>query len=260
MLLSHLFNVLSQVCFQWYRARKPLLVLTIALPILVFSSGCQPNFKQIGSTFFPPALELTIDQVEPTSQPGVYSVSGRATLPDSTRITVSAVRYLQPNLRLSAAESPPYVILDRQFAEVNQDSWQTRVNLWQVATDGRYQEAWQINSQTAGVDYEPSPAVTFLATLDPIAQPKDLQTRVEQLDEDAQAALMQFTTDGELYVQASQNFDISLPTGSTVPPPDASSTRTSRAPVDVTPRSPEATTAESWHQTTAPLPAGHTLR
>jgi hypothetical protein len=237
-------------------------MLAIAVPVLVLSSGCTTAFNQVNSTFFTPPLELTINQVEPTRQPGVYTVSGRATLPDATRITVSAIRYLQPNVRLSSSTeaSPAYVILDRQFAEVSEDSWQTQVNLWQVAADGKFQEAWQVNQENTEIQYEPSPSVTFLATLDPAVQPNDFQDRIEQLDEDVQAALMGFTTDGELYVQARQSFDINLPTGSTVPPAEAAPMRTSRAPVDVTPRPADAATSEGWRQTTAPLSSDRVLR
>jgi hypothetical protein len=261
MLPGDFFNTLCQACCQWYLTKKQLIILTIVVPVVVLFSGCTTTLNRVNSTFLTPPLELTINQVEPTSQSGVYTVSGRATLPDTTRITVTAVRYLQPDVRLSSStvSSPAYVILDRQFAEVNQNQWQTRVNLWQVAANGQFQEAWQMDQENTGIQYEPSPSVTFLATLDPVAQPKDFQTRVEQLDEDVQAALMAFTTDGELYVQTSKSFDINLPTGSTVPPAETIPIRTSRAPVDVTPRPADATT-EGWRQTTAPLPSDRVLR
>jgi hypothetical protein len=262
MLLSHFSNTLDRVCFQWCQAKKQLLMLAIVVPVLVLSSGCTTALNRVNATFFTPPLELTINQVEPTSQPGVYTVSGRATLPDATRITVSAIRYLQSDVRLSSSPSasPAYVILDRQFAEVNQDNWQTQVNLWEIAADGKFQEAWQVNQANTGIQYEPSSSVTFLATLDPVAQPQDLQTRVEQLDEDVQAALMAFTTDGELYVQASRSFEINLPTGSTAPPAEAAPIRTSPTPVDVNPTPPDATALEGWRQTTAPLSSDRVLR
>lgn len=262
------FNILSQsnspfrFCSRLRQTGQRLLILAIGLPLLLLSSGCNTTLNNLNSAFLSAPLELTILQVEPSGQPGTYTVSGNATLPDDTPITVSAVRYLQANTRLSssAEASPPYVILDRQFAQVKQDNWQTQLTLWQVAPDGTFQEAWQLNQKDTGITYEPDSTVTFLATLDPPHQPSDLQERVEQLDDELQAALMRFTTDGELYVQADKSLPIALPTGSTTPPAagTAPATRTALSPTSVTPTA--ATSSEDWQQTTAPLPPDAVLR
>lgn len=269
MLLSQIFNNLPQLNFfpQWRsqlrRAGKWAAMLAIGLPLLVLGSGCNTALNNLNSTFLASPLELTILQVEPSGQPGTYTVSGKATLPDDTPITVSAVRYLQADTRLSgsAEANPAYVILDRQFSRVNQDNWQTQLSLWQVADNGSFQEAWQLNQDNTGVTYKPEPTVTFLATLDPSQQPRDLQERVEQLDDDLQAALMRFTTDGELYIQASMPLSIALPTGSTTPPATESTpaTRTTLPPTSVTPSAATTPTAD-WQQTDAPLSPKSVLR
>ena len=266
MQLSQIFNnvtpFVTQLRSRLQQTGQYLLVLAIGLPLLILSSGCNTTFDQFNSAFFSPPLELTILQVEPSGQPGTYSVSGSATLPDNTSITVSAVRYLQADTRLSSSPeaSPAYVILDRQFASVNQDNWQTELTLWQVAPDGALREAWQLNQENTGVKYEPESTVTFLATLDPRQQPRDVQERVEQLDDEAQATLMRFTTDGELYIQASKSLSIALPTGSTTPPAAGAppATRTALPPITVKPTTPPS--SESWEQTSAPPPPNAAFR
>lgn len=268
MQLSQIFNNLSrglclpQLCSRLHQTGTRVLVLAIGLPLLILSSGCNSSLNNLNSTFLSSPLELTILQVEPSGQPGTYTVAGNATLPDNTAITVSAVRYLQPNTRLSASAeaSPAYVILDRQFAQVNQENWQTQLKLWQVAPDGKFQEAWQLNQENMGATYKPESTVTFLATLDPPQQPSDLQARVEQLDDDLQAALMRFTTDGELYIQSSKSLAVALPTGSTTPAAAETSpaTRTALPPTNVKPSA--ATQSEDWQQTDAPLPVKAVLR
>lgn len=255
MLLSQIFNTLTQFHSRLRQKGKGLLLLAIGLPLFILSSGCNQTLDQLNSTFLSPPLALTILQVEPSGQPGTYSVSGNATLPDGTPITVSAVRYLQAATRLSSSSEadPAYVILDRQFASVNQENWQTELTLWQVAPDGALQEAWQLNQQNTGVNYEPNPTVTFLVTLDPTHQPRDLQERVEQLSDEAQAALMRFTTDGELYIQTSKSQPIALPTGATTPPSAGTvpANRTALSPTTV--EATETPSSESWEQTSAPL-------
>lgn len=260
---SRLFRVnsLFQRVSQLHHGGQRMLILAIGLPLLVFSSGCNTTLSNLNPALLAPPLELTILQVEPSGQPGTYTVSGNATLPDATPITVSAVRYLQADTRLSASAeaNPAYVILDRQFAQVNQDNWQTQLTLWQVAPDGTFQEAWQSSQENTGVSYEPESTVTFLATLDPPHSPSDLQERVERLDDDLQAALMRFTTDGELYVQASKPLPIALPTGSTTPPAAGSAaTWTALPATNVTPTT--ATSSADWQQTSAPLSPDAVLR
>lgn len=260
MLLSQILKKLAQFRTRLQPFKRSLAILAIGLPLLVLSSGCSPALNRANMMLFSPPLELTIRQVE-ASSPGIYTVSGSTTLPDQTQITVSAIRYLQPEIGLtsSAESAPAYSILDRKMAEVNQGNWQTELSLWQVAPNGKYAEPWQLGD--TDITYEPGTTVTFLATLDPANQPSNLQSRVENLDPNQQVALMRFTTDGELYVQASETLTVNLPTEVTTPSaPPAPSANASPAVTEVTPRSSSPTATEGWQQTSAPLSPEHLLR
>ncbi|NJR61902.1 MAG: hypothetical protein HC769_25570 [Cyanobacteria bacterium CRU_2_1] len=209
------------------------------------------------SAFSPPVIELAIRQVEATGRPGVYAVAGNTTLPDQTRLTVSAVRYLQYSQQaaLTAIAEPDYSILDRQFAEVREGNWQANLNLWQIASDGNYQEAWQLDQRNTAIRFNPQPTVTFMATLDPASQPGNFRAQVERQDESTQIALTRFTTDGELYLETSQVLTVSLPSGNTSPPSttlSSSPRRSSSSQVNVS-QSPEGDSGKTWSQTNTPL-------
>jgi hypothetical protein len=204
-------------------------------------------------------VELTIRQIEPSGQPGVYLVAGSASLPDRTKLTITAVRYLHQGARSSSEQQPlnsDYSILDRQTTSLTQENWKTNLSLWQVAPDGKFQEAWQLSQQNIGIQPEPADTVTFLATLDPLNQPSDLKAQIESEDDSNQARLVRFTTDGEMYLQVSKTRSIALPTGGTTPPP---------APVPSQSRSERSQTSgntdtkdpssqlSTWSKTNAPL-------
>jgi hypothetical protein len=232
--------------------RRPFLTVMLSLPLAIACSGCATLPTWLSNTFASAPVELTIRQVEPTGQPGVYTIVGNTSLPDQTQVTVAAVRYFQsevqssPDTELDAV----YSILDRQLAAVDHGNWQTNLNLWQVAPDGEFQEAWQ-NRQSITAQSNPLPTVTFLVTLDPSHQPANLQGQVENQDTSTQAALTRFTTDGELYLQATKVLPIALPTGRTVAPPQ---------PAAVKPRQSQSAPPASgdrpntgWSQSDAPL-------
>jgi len=144
--------------------------------------------------------------------------SGTTNLPDHSRIVISGIRYLQPltdstPLRPSDAN---YAILDREIAEVNQGQWQTTLTLWQVASDGRYQENWQQHQTSLGLPFKSSGQVVFTATFEPENQPTSVNQQVQQRD--LQSPLLRFTENGQPYLQASQTLPVSLPSGKTTPP------------------------------------------
>lgn len=174
-------------------------------------------------------------------------MSGSTSLPDQTRITVTALRNFEAE--------PIDAILDRQFATVRQGSWQASLNLWQVAPDGRYQESWQLSDLPPSS--EPTSTVTFLATLDPVNQPPGLKDQVEAQDEATQVTLVRFTTDGELYLEASKQIDVPLPNSRTTPPEPLAPVplRTSDRPAP-----PTAERNQDWSQTSAPLSPSQQFR
>ena len=179
--------------------------------VLALSSSCA-TLRLPGSQ---ESASLNVQTVEAGSK-GVYQLSGKTNLPDRTRVAIAAVRYLYPPDQKATATTS-YSILDYQETEVSQGQWQANLNLWQVATDGTYQEAWQRQQKKLQVPVRPAPDVVFLATLAPASLP-DLEERLFnlqlRLDQDVRT-----TQEGDRYVQVSQIQPVDLPTGKTNPPP-----------------------------------------
>ncbi|MBD2088418.1 hypothetical protein H6F67_00835 [Microcoleus sp. FACHB-1515] len=218
------------------RSRYRQLASLLLLLAIVFCTSCTAIERNTAS------VELSIRQAQATGRPGAYVVSGNTTLPNETRITVTAIRDFE------STETPVYAILDRQYAVVEQGSWQADLNLWQPAPDGRLQESWQLSGLSTPAD--PAATVTFLATLDPANQPAGLRDQVEAEDDATQASLVRFTTDGELYLEASRQVNVPLPSGRTAPPAPtpAAAPRTSGKPVEQT-----IDRDQPWSKTDAPL-------
>lgn len=169
------------------------------------------------SCFWAKSPEVTLNlNVQPASRPGVYNIIGSTNLPDKSRIAVSAIRYLLPTDQqfLAPDKSATYSILDRKIVEIADGKWQAKLNLWQVATNGRLQEAWQLNQSKTGLWLEPNPDVFFLATFDPTEQNWQLGEQLKHTQE-LRGSLVRFTKEGNPYVQASQTLAIALPTGRT---------------------------------------------
>ena len=166
----------------------------------------------------PPAIDLKLN-VQAGNGPGLYNVTGSTNLPDQSQITVAAIRYLLPRGQelLDPDQNATYSILARQIVKVNQGKWQASLNVWQVAPDGRLQEAWQLGSSQTGLALNPATEVSFIATFDPAGQlptPKQQAMKIQ----DIQGSLVRFTTEGQPYVQASQSLQVALPVGRRPPP------------------------------------------
>ncbi len=212
-MLNLLVPMLSQV-FQFFHQKIQFLYSrsqwAVILLLLVLCVSC--------SSSKPPEADLKIN-VESASRPGSYNVTGSTNLPDQSQITVSAIRYLPAtNPQLLGLESDvSYSILDRQMVEVAQGKWETTLNLWQLAPDGRLQEAWQLGASKIGLSLNPSNEVSFIATFDPAAQiqkPQQQQQKTPELE----GTLVRFTTEGLPYVKASKTLQIALPAGRRPPP------------------------------------------
>lgn len=159
-------------------------------------------------------------QVSPISQPGSYQIAGQTDLPDRTQLTIAALRYLYPvaaNKKLNA--NPTYTILDYQSAVVESGKWQTRLNLWQVAADGTFQENWQMEQQGLATRFNPQSEVVFLVSLAPIEQLSTLQQQLATQGQQLHHGLLRSSSTGERYAQSQQTLDIALPTGNTLAPP-----------------------------------------
>jgi hypothetical protein len=157
--------------------------------------------------------------VKPTNRPGVYQAMGQTNLPDGSQIAVAALRYLRPEdgQFLDTNTNTTYSILDREITKVAKGQWQTTLNLWQVASDGRLQESWQLNQTESGFSPNPLPQVSFVATFDPLEQYSALQQQ-GIAPQELSGSLVRFTNEGQPYVQARQTLPIALPTGKTTPP------------------------------------------
>ncbi|MDZ8050875.1 MAG: hypothetical protein RMX68_023560 [Aulosira sp. ZfuVER01] len=170
--------------------------------------------------------QLDIKNVQILSGQSLYRISGSTNLPESSRISVVAVRYLRPKAEqigalLNSDANTKRSILDRQIVQVKQGKWQADLNLWQVAPDGSFEEVWQAN-QTP-MKLTPESNVTFIATFDPVGQweKSDNHKSQEKLKPEnyqLEGKLVRFTNEGEKYTQASQTLLIPLPTGKTIPP------------------------------------------
>lgn len=161
------------------------------------------------------SVELKINEIKTASRPGVYNVAGSTNLPDNSRVAVTALRYLRPAPdRALNNPSSTYSILARQIVPVSTGKWQTTLNFWQVAPDGRFQEAWQLENTKLQNPLQPETSVTFIATYEPTGQLA--ATQPQQIPE-LQGKLVRFSAEGEEYVQASQTLPIALASGKTTP-------------------------------------------
>jgi hypothetical protein len=187
---------------------------SVALVLLISIFGCVKKETK--------NVELEIKNIESSSSSGEYAVAGSTNLPESSQVTVTAVRYLHQNnesvnASVESEENINRTILARQIVEVKQGQWQANLNLWQVDVDGNYQEVWQSNE--AQIKLQPRAGVSFIATYEPLSQwrqfkkekLKEKKVELGQLD----GKLVRFTKEGEEYVQASQTIAIALPKAKT---------------------------------------------
>lgn len=139
--------------------------------------------------------------------------------PEPTRIEPTGTDFSRQQ-RL--ALKPSYAILDYQPIEVREGQWQSELNLWQVARDGRYQESWQLHQEELALQWKAEPKVIFLATLLVDGAADRLQLLQNQLADDQltlERTWLQTSAEGERYFQAVQLRSVPLPQAQTSPPP-----------------------------------------
>ncbi|BAU14221.1 hypothetical protein LEP3755_47660 [Leptolyngbya sp. NIES-3755] len=171
------------------------------ISFLILCTGCTAiPFLGNGQTL---KTDLSM-QVEPTRDPGIYQITGSTNLPDQTRLTIQAIRNLQPNSQSESGQS--YSILARTEVKVEKGKWQTSLNL--LPQDRL--EAWQKTARSLNLKSEPEKQVQFLAMTDPTQNSIEIQ---EQSSTTAnQGTSVQFTADGRSYLQAEQILTIEPPT------------------------------------------------
>lgn len=187
------------------------LIGLLSLSLLI---GCNATSKS--------EIALTM-QVQPAGRPGAYLISGTTNLPDQSRIRIQGIRYLASTHHNQTADRGQqdltYSILGRQVAEVSQGKWQATLTLWQVASDGRYQEAWQRDG--SGNGRSPSPDVVVLAMVEPAGQTPLVREALHHLKQQPGSSIVRFNRDGQQYLQIQQPFALALPSGKTTPQPEA---------------------------------------
>ncbi|MBF2000604.1 MAG: hypothetical protein IGS38_07785 [Synechococcales cyanobacterium M58_A2018_015] len=201
--------------------QRPIRISLLMLLLATFCSGCTQI--EIPQRLLSSRRQSNVDfavQVTAAETPGVYRVSGQADLPNRTQLTVAAVRYLYPEApAVATGAEPTYAILDYRLVQVERGEWNTQLNLWKVAADGRYQEEWQIDQQRLGLQWQPDDNVVFLATLTPIERLAKLEQQLARRGRRFASGTVLSTAEGQRYAQAHQLLSVALPTGSTTPPP-----------------------------------------
>lgn len=227
----------------WYRLRGG---VTLAL-LLVLTTGC--NEVSLTARQLPTLLpDLSTNakfelKVTPSERAGVYTITGTTNLPEKSRIGVAAIRYLQVSKPQSQNLKPhqTYSILAYQDVTVQspkkpetfglpklkanlspepeEKKWQATLNLWKVAPNGQYKEAWQLEQLLLGLKLEPEPGVLFLATVEPTDSLSELEQQLRKQDIKLVSNIVRNTVEGEQYVQASQVLTVALPIGQTTPRP-----------------------------------------
>lgn len=250
-------------CSIGFAAQRKVLVklalgLLLAAPLL---SGCETfrwskQYVNVGWNI----------RVTAADAPGQYAIAGQADLPDRTSLTIVAVRYLHASDANSIAlnADPTYSILAYSPAEVKDGQWQTRLNLWQVAPDGQYQEAWQMEQRRLNLRLKPDADVVFLALLSPIYALPKLERALEKEGLRLPEQTLRTTLEGERFAQVNQSLEVALPTGATDPTIPALDDRNDgwgeRYLIPKEPQNPIQLTLPETRQTDAPPRTAEFLR
>lgn len=192
---------------------KSLLVRVLsAVLVVVLASGCD-RLPVIGRGGENP-IALTIEQIAETGQPGAFTLSGTATLPNQTPLTVSAVRRLSTEANdPSSGSAPLFSVLDRKSAVVQDGRWQAQLELWEVSPEGFYQESWQQADKGLGLS-QASAGVEFRATLEPMDLSRTKVKNRSAILDQATNPLLNFTPGGQPYLKVSESRVVALPSSS----------------------------------------------
>ncbi|PSR16033.1 hypothetical protein C8255_19965 [filamentous cyanobacterium CCP3] len=233
---------------------------TVLVLVLVACAGCQSTLLPLS----PPAAEATTLALEAKALGnGEFALTGTTNLPDNTQLTAIALRYLDPQWATPDGK-PLYSVLDYQPVTVANGQWSTQLNLWQVATDGRYQEAWQAEAAALNLAVQPSDTVQFAIALAPHHLGAALSSKIAQAGPQRLAQVLRVTPNGEPFLWADQALAVGLPSGQTSPPADLVA-RTNggwgdRYLLVPEPPLPYTLTPLDERQTTAPLTPAEMLR
>lgn len=239
------------------RLKKTGLLLVLALVACV---GCQATLLPSS----PPVAEATTLTLEAKALgSGEFALAGTTSLPDNTQLTAIALRHLVPQ-RATPDGEPLYSVLDYRPVTVANGQWSAQLKLWQVAADGRYQEAWQTQAAALKLVAQPSDTVQFAIMLAPHHLGAALTSKMAQSGPQRLAKVLRVTATGEPFLWADQALTVGLPSGQTTPPADLVA-RTNggwgdRYLLVPEPPLPYTLTPLDERQTTAPLTPNELLR
>lgn len=186
----------------------------LLLLTLVACAGCRASLLPLS----PPVAEATTLTLEAKALgDGEFALTGTTNLPDNTQLTAIALRHLDPQ-QATPDGKPLYSVLDYRPVTVANGEWSTQLNLWQVAADGRYQEAWQAQAAALKLAVQPSDTVQFAITLAPHHLGAALSSKMAQAGPQRLAQVLRVTPTGEPFLWADQALTVGLPSGRTTPP------------------------------------------
>lgn len=192
----------------------PLFVTVIST--IAIGYGCAQKHQE--------EVRLKILDLQSIGSNSKYNVAGTTNLPDSSRITITAVRHLTPSRQKEILKNQNQnisrSILDRQNVEVKAGKWETELNLSRVTPDGTFREVWQVDRSSSKLT--PEDKVTFIATFNPASQwqrvdGKNFDKTPTEIKK-PQGKLIRFTNEGEKFVQTSKTLSLALPVAKTVAP------------------------------------------
>lgn len=189
--------------------RRILLSIFLAL-VITLNTSCSQALSQLISPLRGNSSDtvLTIDQVVKSNDPGQFALSGKAALPEQTKLTVSAIRSLTLVSDDQAANQDRlYGILDRRTTLVEDGRWQAQLSLWEVNSEGYYQESWQGDDVSVSDNIKFSPSVNFTLTV----ESQDILSSKSPKIDGQISRLIRFTPEGEPYLSASKNLIVPLP-------------------------------------------------
>jgi hypothetical protein len=229
--------------------------------VLLTCMGCRAALPP-GS---PPISEATILTLEATALGnGEFDLAGTTNLPNNTSLTAVALRYLDPTTAVVAEADSLYSVLAYQPVTVVEGQWSTRLAIWQVGADGRYQEPWQAQTEALNLAAQPQETVQFAITLAPNHLGAALGNVFAPAGRRRVAEVLRMTSSGEPFLWADQSLPVGLPQGQTTPPPDWLARPNGgwgeRYLLVPEPPLPYTLTPDDTRQTTAPLTPAERLR
>jgi hypothetical protein len=232
--------------------------------MVTLASGCQWGERRSFPQLRPESKDVTLTIEANGLGKGEFAIAGQTNLPQNTALTALALRYLQPTQSVTTGAPPTFALLDYQTTTVEEGQWETQLNLWQVAKDGHYQEAWQDHMNQLNLQVQPDDTVHFVITLAPQQFLATLEDEAQQTQLQLSAHLLRTTASGDALLWADDALPVDLPEGRTTPPENLAQGKNGgwgeRYRLLPEPPLPYTLTPEDTRKTTAPPNPGEVLR